>query len=199
VAFYPGHIRVMDEDGKRQLAELGAVVRRIREDFERAGIETRIISGGSTPTLFYSHLVPGVNEIRPGTYVYNDMSVVLCGACELADCAASILVTVVSTARRGQMIVDGGSKTFSSDRLPGSSAVTFGRVVEAPGCVFEKMNEEHGYVDVRRAEAGFSVGDRVHVIPNHICTAVNMHEYAYGLRGEQVEQVWRVEGRGKLQ
>ena len=41
--------------------------------------------------------------------------------------------------------------------------------------------------------------DRLHVIPNHICTAVNMHEYAYGARGERVEQVWRVEGRGKLQ
>ena len=199
VAFYPGHIRAMDEHGKRALSDLAGVVQRISDDFRAAGIPLRIVSGGSTPSLYYSHLVPGMNEIRPGTYVYNDLNTLVCGACGLEDCAASILVTVVSTARPGQMIVDGGSKTFSSDRLIGATEVTFGRVVEAPGCAFVKMNEEHGYIDVHQAEERFSVGDRVHIIPNHICAAVNLHECVYGVRGEQVEQVWRVEGRGKLQ
>ena len=97
------------------------------------------------------------------------------------------------------MIVDGGSKTFSSDRLIGSTEPSFGRVVEAPDCVFHNMNEEHGYVDIRRADREFSVGDRVHIIPNHICVAVNLHEQVYGVRNCVVEQVWKVEGRGKLQ
>jgi D-serine deaminase-like pyridoxal phosphate-dependent protein len=43
------------------------------------------------------------------------------------------------------------------------------------------------------------VGDRVRIIPNHICVAMNLHENVYGVRGDVVEQVWRVEGRGKLQ
>ena len=199
VAFYPGHIRSMDAEGERALATLAETVARILDDFRSAGIAVRIVSGGSTPALYYSHLVPGMNEIRPGTYVYNDMNTVVCGACDLADCAASILLTVVSTARPGQMIVDGGSKTFSSDRLIAPGEVTYGRVVEAPECVFHRMNEEHGYVDTRNAGTHFAVGDHVHIIPNHICAAVNLHENVYGLRGEQVEQVWRVEGRGKLQ
>jgi D-serine deaminase-like pyridoxal phosphate-dependent protein len=97
------------------------------------------------------------------------------------------------------MIVDGGSKTFSSDRLANSAEVTFGHVVEAPGARFHKMNEEHGYVDVSHAEKGFAIGDRVHIVPNHICVAVNLHEQVYGVRGETVEEVWKVEGRGKLQ
>ena len=42
-------------------------------------------------------------------------------------------------------------------------------------------------------------GDRVHIIPNHICVAVNLHEQMYGIRGDQVEEIWKVEGRGKLQ
>ena len=157
------------------------------------------MSGGSTPTLFHSHEVPGLNEIRPGTYIYNDMNIVRSGGCRLEDCAASILATVVSTARKGQMIVDGGSKTFSSDRsiLPPES--TYGRVVEAPEASFVKMNEEHGYVDITTARRDFAVGDQVHIIPNHICAVVNLHEQAYGVRGGQVERVWKVEGRGKLQ
>jgi D-serine deaminase-like pyridoxal phosphate-dependent protein len=108
-------------------------------------------------------------------------------------------VTVVSTAKPGQIIVDGGSKTFSSDRLANSSEVTFGRVVEAPGCAFRKMNEEHGYIDVMAAERGFAVGDRLRIIPNHICVAVNLHERVYGVRNGEVEETWEVEGRGKLQ
>jgi D-serine deaminase-like pyridoxal phosphate-dependent protein len=121
------------------------------------------------------------------------------GGCALEDCAASVLATVVSTAKPGQMIVDGGSKTFSSDRPVNSSEVTFGRVVEAPGSRFHKMNEEHGYIDITRAGHEFGIGDRVHIIPNHICVAVNLHERMYGIRGETVEEVWAVEGRGKLQ
>ena len=62
--------------------------------------------------------------------------------------------------------------------------MTFGHVVEAPGARFHKMNEEHGFIDISRDAAEFRVGDRVHVIPNHICVAVNLHEQVYGVRGE---------------
>jgi D-serine deaminase-like pyridoxal phosphate-dependent protein len=199
ITFYPGHIKDTGEQGMRQLAELSALVRQMLDDFRRAGLEAKIVSGGSTPTLFHSHKVSGLNEIRPGTSVYNDMNTMREGACALEDCAASILATVVSTAKKGQMIVDGGSKTFSSDRSVTPGDNTFGRVVEAPGANFRNMNEEHGYVDITRAEREFAVGDRVHIIPNHICAAVNLHEQAYGIRGDQVEKVWKVEGRGKLQ
>lgn len=199
VIFYPGHIKMLDEEGMRAVEELDGLVGTILDDLKRAGIEARIVSGGSTPTLFHSHRVRGLNEIRPGTYIFNDKNTVVSKACSLEDCAASILTTVVSTARPGQMIIDGGSKTFSSDRLIASSEVSFGHVLEDPHAVFCKMSEEHGFVDIRNCERKFSVGDRVRIIPNHVCAAVNLHETIYGFRGEQVEEAWKVEGRGKLQ
>jgi D-serine deaminase-like pyridoxal phosphate-dependent protein len=61
------------------------------------------------------------------------------------------------------------------------------------------MNEEHGFIDLAHAEAAFRVGDRVRIIPNHICVAVNLHEKVYGVRGDTVEEVWPVDARGKLQ
>ncbi len=198
ITFYPGHIKNMDETGLQALTQVSELVQSILADFGKAGMEVRIVSGGSTPTLFHSHQLEGLTEIRPGTYVFNDLNTVRSGGCAMQDCAASILATVVSTARPGQMIIDGGSKTFSSDR-PNSSDVTFGQVVEAPDARFHKMNEEHGFVDLTHAGRNFAVGDRVHVIPNHICVAVNLHEKVYGIRGETVEQVWTVDGRGKLQ
>ena len=72
-------------------------------------------------------------------------------------------------------------------------------MVGDPGAVFTKMNEEHGYLDVRWSNRQYVIGDRVRIIPNHVCTAMNLHEKVYGVRGEQVEAVWEVAGRGKLQ
>jgi len=199
ITFYPGHIKDLDESGLRALAELSALVRSILEDFQKAAIEVRIVSGGSTPTLFHSHEIDGLTEIRPGTYVFNDINTVRSGGCAMEDCAAAILATVVSAARPGHMIIDGGSKTFSSDRPVNSSEVSFGHLVEAPAARFYKMNEEHGFIDLSGAERRFNVGDRVRVIPNHICVAVNLHEQVYGVRGDNVEEIWKVDARGKLQ
>jgi D-serine deaminase-like pyridoxal phosphate-dependent protein len=199
LTFYPGHIKDLDAGGRQALAQLSELVARIRDDFERAGIPVPIVSGGSTPTLFHSHEIAGLTEIRPGTYLFNDINTVRSGGCAMEDCAASVLATVVSAARPGHMILDGGSKTFSSDRPVNSSDVTFGHIVEAPAARFHKMNEEHGFVDLTGVDRKFAVGDRVHVIPNHICVAVNLHERVYGVRGERVEEIWNVDARGKLQ
>lgn len=199
ITCYPGHIKDNAEEGLAQMAELRRVIRQMIDDVERAGLPVTIVSGGSTPALYHSHEFPGLNEIRPGTYVYNDINTVRSGGCGMEECAASMLVTVVSTARKGQMIVDGGSKTFSSDRCVVKGENSYGHLVEAPEANFHNMNEEHGYVDISGVKAQFAVGDRVHIIPIHVCAAVNLHEQMYGIRGDQVERVWKVEGRGKLQ
>ncbi|HVW86437.1 MAG TPA: alanine racemase [Bryobacteraceae bacterium] len=195
ITFYPGHIK---DQNAEKLAELSRTIGSIRDEFVRAGLAPEIVSGGSTPALYHSHEIEGLNEIRPGTYVFNDLNTVASGACALEDCAASVLVTVVSHTRPERMIVDGGSKTFSSDKLS-SGGPGHGRVVEAPGASFHKMNEEHGFIDVSKAERSFEIGEKVRIIPNHICVVVNLHEYVYGVRGGKVEEVWNVEGRGKLQ
>src|SRR5438309_246184 len=74
-------------------------------DLTAAGFPPATVSGGSTPTLFHSHKVRNLNEIRPGTYIFNDRNTVLCGATTYEDCAATVMVTVVSKAVKGQMII----------------------------------------------------------------------------------------------
>ena len=165
IAFYPGQIKKLDGEAEPELDKLAQVIEGMLQDLGRSGFQARIVSGGSTPTLFHSHRLKGVTEIRPGTYIFNDRNSVLSGAAEWQDCAASILVTVVSTAKKGQMIVDGGSKTFSSDRPSAGEEVTFGRVVEAPEAIFTKMNEEHGFVALVDSAKDFAVGDRVQDYP----------------------------------
>lgn len=197
ITFYPGHIKMLDEHTGDAVRAVSEHVDRFYNELRKAQMCPRIVSGGSTPLLYHSHLVSRINEIRPGTYIFNDRNTVLCGACTWDDCAATMLTTVVSTAKSGQVIIDGGSKTFSSDRSVVSEAKGFGVVHGRPDAHFFKMNEEHGFVEI--PDHSYRVGDRVRVVPNHICVAVNLHEYIYGVRGQEVVEVWRVDARGKLQ
>lgn len=197
INFYPGHIKGLAADDEAVLARLRHDLNELLTTLTALRLVPQVVSGGSTPLLFHSHTIEGMNEIRPGTYIFNDLNTAAMGACTLEDCAATILTTVVSR-REGHMIIDGGSKTFSSDRLA-TGGPGFGLLPAYPGAVFHKMNEEHGYVDIRECANAPAIGERVHVVPNHICVAVNLHEQIYGVRRGTVEQTWKVAGRGKLQ
>ncbi len=198
ISFFPGHILPNTSDGLRMLESLGQCIQKVIQKLDRDRITVRVVSGGSTPTLYYSHLVSGMNEIRSGTYIFNDKNTFASGCCSISQCAASILTTVVSVAKAGQIIVDSGSKTLASDPLAGSAEQSFGYVIEAPeACVF-RLNEEHAYINIEKCERTFHVGDQLHIIPNHICVAVNLQEEVYGFRGDSVEEIWAVEARGKV-
>lgn len=195
VAFYPGHLKIYEPE---PFDALRRTVAGMVDELERAGHKPEIVSGGSTPLLFESHRIEGLTEIRPGTSIFNDRNCVGQGVATWADCAASLLVTVVSS-NGDRMMIDGGSKTFSSDGLSGSTEGTFGRIVECPEARFHKLNEEHGYVELKEAGRRYRPGARLSVIPNHICVAMNLQERVYGARAGRVEAVWVVAARGKLQ
>lgn len=177
------------------MMEEGERVQRILDELAAAGLSCEVVSGGTSPSLYLSHLAKAVTENRCGTYVFNDRNMVASGAADWEDCAMRIAVTVVSTAVPGQIIVDGGSKTFSSDR---SVFDGFAQFVEDPALILTKMNEEHGYVSLNGTTHRHRVGDRLHVIPNHVCTAMNMHDEVWVHREGEVVDQWRIAARGKL-
>ncbi len=195
---YPGHIQ---QPPDQQADALDAVSRKLGKTLElwaAHGLEARIVSGGSSPTAYQSHLVPEYTEIRPGTYIYNDMNGVRGGFCRLEDCAARILCTVVSTAVPGQVVIDAGTKTLTSDKcgpLPDSG---HGYIVEYPEAVINKLTEEHGQVDIRTCASVPKIGERLTVIPNHICPCVNLQDSVWWRdeNGELVELA--IDARGLL-
>jgi D-serine deaminase-like pyridoxal phosphate-dependent protein len=179
--------------GDEKLRAAQALIEAHVQALNAAGFEVPVVSGGSTPGAAKTPLVPATTEIRPGTYVFNDASCVANGLAAIDDCALRILVTVVSTAVAGQCLVDGGSKTFSSDATV--NVGTFGIFPDHPGWTMTKMNEEHGYVTVERPPA---IGEKVWVVPSHVCPAVNLHDEVYFGRNGEVEGSWRVTARGKV-
>lgn len=196
--FFPGQFTVGPEERVAMRIQVNDFLKRTLETFSDAGLPVSIVSGGSTPTAYEGGYFHGVNEVRPGTYIFNDRTTVAVSACELEDCALSVIVTVVSTAVSGHAVVDGGSKTFSYDRFQGGDGTGFGIVKEDHAAQVERFSEEHGHLNIQRSERRYRIGDRVSIIPNHVCTTVNLHDEIYGVRGERVEEIWRVAGRGKV-
>lgn len=160
----------------------------------RVGIGVDVVSGGGTGAALVAHEIPELTELRVGTYVFNDWVTVLKGWAQPEDCALTVAATVVSRPEEDRAILDAGSKTLSSDRADG----LFGQIVEYPAARLYQLNEEHGFVDFSACDDRPQIGEIVHVIPMHVCVAVNLHDQLFGVRGDQVEQVWNVAARGKV-
>jgi D-serine deaminase-like pyridoxal phosphate-dependent protein len=165
-----------------------------------SGPTAEVRSGGGTPSMWQAHeALPVVNEYRAGTYVYFDRNSVGAGAATWDDCAMLVHMTVVSRPTRDRAILDGGSKTLSSDST-GEGNKGFGRIVEYPEAVIYGQSEEHGHVDLSACppERRPELGERVTVIPNHCCVTTNLQDEVVGVRGGKVEITWPVLARGKI-
>jgi len=194
---YFGNIWGTEEERRVQVVAAASAVEQALEAFQSACIPLEIVSGGSTPAAPFSHQIPGLTEIRPGTYVFNDMNTYYQGACRLVDCAVRVVTTVISTAIEGQAVIDAGSKTLSQDTLGSGPMKGYGYIVEEPSVPLFRLNEEHGYLDVSQARR-FQIGEILTIIPNHVCTCVNMHDEVFITRSEQVIGSWKVAARGKI-
>jgi D-serine deaminase-like pyridoxal phosphate-dependent protein len=194
---YPGHVPGTGPAVELGLAAVDALVAETLELFRKQSLPCPIVSGGSTPTAYHSHRVTRQTEIRPGTYIFNDMNCVRGGYVSLEDCAARVVATVVSTAVPNQFVLDAGSKTLTSDRCGPAPESGHGYVVEYPDAKVVKLSEEHAQVDCTNSADRPRVGERVTVVPNHICPCVNLQDRIWWNDGGEVMPL-AVEARGKV-
>ena len=163
------------------------------------GIDVRTVSVGSAGTFRFAVQCHGVTEVRPGTYVFNDRSQIEQGAAAASDVAALVVATVVSRPTPGRIVVDAGSKVLASDRmLMANPPATFGGVIGRDGWNVARLSEEHGVIEIP-SSANVSIGERILIMPNHICPVVNLaNELTIVEDGEVVDQ-WPVAARGRVQ
>lgn len=197
IAFYPGHIRQPAAEQDGAIRGLTGALHEHLEMLERGGLAPRVVSGGSTPTLWRTHEISGVTEMRPGTYVFNDRTTAELGACGWEDCALTVLATVVSTAVTGQAVIDAGTKSLGREPVRGTSSEGFGALLDRPEVTVRAMSEEHGILDLGRTSWRPRVGEVVRVVPNHVCIVVHLNDRVHGVRGDELESTWEVAARGR--
>ncbi|MBX9927342.1 MAG: alanine racemase [Gemmatimonadaceae bacterium] len=197
IAYYPGHIREAVADQDASMAALNDALHAAIMAFERAGLRPPVVSGGSTPTMFRTHELRGVTEMRPGTYVYNDRTTAEIGACAWDDCAFTVLATVVSTAVPRQAVIDAGTKALGREPVRGAAGEGFGALLDRPEVIVSRMSEEHGILDLTRTSWRPAVGEQVRVVPNHVCIVTHLNDEIVGVRGDQIVERWPVAARGR--
>lgn len=165
------------------------------------------ISIGSTPSIsaFTNAERHGfrVTEIRPGNYLYLDMTQANLGVASMDRCSLTVLATVISRHDNPdgsqRFFLDSGKKVLTSDGAYGAEG--YGQILSSSdpatplqGTVINGLSEEHGWVHAT-AEVDVSVGDRLRVIPNHACVVVNTQRDLLLVDGDRVTGRISVDGQ----
>ncbi len=170
----------------------------VAEQLRAQGIVVSSVSVGSTPTGWSAAMVPGITEIRPGTYVFgDDMQLYVAHSCTPSQVALAIHCTVVSRPDASLATVDGGSKTFSGDNNPDKAGLRGYATAVDVDAVLVRMNEEHGVLQLG-TDVDVSIGSRIALRPNHVCTTVNLSDEVYLYDASQdTYRAMSVQARGK--
>ncbi|MCP4136652.1 MAG: amino acid aldolase [bacterium] len=176
--------------------EEGEIMAALAEELRSSEIPVTSISIGSTPTARFAAAVPGITEVRPGTYIFGDYMMAELGAVSYDDIALSILCTVISRPVPGRAAIDGGSKTFCGDVKPDTVGCRgYARAVGRETFI-ESMTEEHGVLSLEEGHDP-GIGEKIALYPIHVCTAINLCDRLIGVRNGLVEKSWFIHARGK--
>jgi D-serine deaminase-like pyridoxal phosphate-dependent protein len=175
------------------LAEVSARLGAALDAIEARGLNAEVVSGGSTPTLWRSHEVDGLTEIRSGSCIFNDREALEVGVAGPDDLAYTVLATVVSTAVPGRAVVDAGSKALSKEAR-GSGG--FGSLLDHPEVQVVALSEEHGVLELGSSGWRPRIGERVRIVPNHVCVSVNLQDRLLAV-DEGSHAFLEIEARGR--
>jgi len=160
-----------------------------------------IVSIGSTPTITSVDHLDGIDEVRPGNYIFFDAFQATLGSCSFDDCALTVLASVVHRDReRRKVIIDAGAIALSKDRGPVglNPDCGYGKVLDLSGkdlnLTVSEMSQEHGVV-IPKDEDSFDrlrVGSRVRVLVNHSCLTAAQHSHYNVLEGEDIVDHWKI-------
>lgn len=175
------------------LMEIAAVARaearimgQVREHIERAGLPVQTVSAGSSITAAYMRRTDGITEIRPGTYIYNDLRTLALFACTPDSLAVTALATVVSL-DADRITIHAGSKTLTSTK---DQTFGYGLLRDDPAARFVRLSEEHGVLHSVNACQNYKIGQRIQITPVNVCVWMDLQAEIYGMqKGQIVERI----------
>lgn len=157
------------------------------------------LSVGDTPGCSLAPSFAGVDEVRPGNFVFYDLAQRAFGACTETDISVALACPVVAKHRsRSQIVIHGGAVHLSLDRISGRDgrAIFGGLALPMEGgwtsifkdSYLKSLSQEHGIV---QAEAALfeqvEVGDLLLVIPVHSCLTADLMGNYLTLDGQTIE------------
>ncbi|WP_312952636.1 alanine racemase [Superficieibacter sp.] len=184
-----------EQDIRRAARQEAQLLIRSRDLLNANGFAIATLSGGSTLSSWYADELKGITESRAGNFIFGDMNAINGGIYTPENCALTICATVVSIPLPGYATVDAGTKSLTSDlsATPGS----YGLIQEYPKIELVKLNEEHGYLRYDPQQFTLTIGEQIHIIPNHCCVVANLVDEIYAFRNGEYSETITIDARGK--
>lgn len=190
---YEGHLLLIaDPEEKRR--EVTAAIGRLTATADllrRQGFDCPIVSCGGTGSYMVTLDCPGITEVQAGGAIFLDEF--YRHRCHVAefDCALTVLATVVSRPTPDRAIIDAGRKTMNME-------LSLPKVVGRADIVVQNLSAEHGLLQLDPSAADLRIGDRLEFVPGYGDLTTVLHDCFYGFRGDRLEVIWPLEGRGRL-
>lgn len=162
-----------------------------------------MISIGDTPTCSVLDDLSAVDEMRPGNFVFYDLTMVDIGVCEPADIAVAVACPVIGTyPHRQQVIVHGGGVHFSKDVLSDGDRSLYGRVIRVRNGAFAEvvegieligLSQEHGTLQLSDPALldELVIGDLLLIVPVHSCMTADLYSSYLDLQGRRYPRIPR--------
>ena len=189
------HVTGFAERRRRTLANLEAAAD-TADRMKRSGFDTGIFSGGGTGTYNIDHETPGLTDVQVGSYVFMDAQYLGIGGEEDDEVysdfapALTVLTTVLNAQYEGRATTDAGAKANTINR-------PWPIVAGETGMSYTSGSDEFGTLRYEEnASRIYRVGDKLELIVSHCDPVVNLYDQLYGVRGDRVEAVWPIAGRG---
>ncbi|GAA5029030.1 hypothetical protein GCM10011506_17010 [Marivirga lumbricoides] len=187
--------------GKSEIDEIHAFtsdkMRSLKNHFQKKYPEI-IVSNGDTPTCSVSENFEGVDEMRPGNFIFYDVMQAEIGSCSYEEIAVALACPVVAKyPERNEIVVYGGAVHFSKDRIENESGTSmYGLVAQksaygwgnpTPGLYMKKLSQEHGTIHatdefIRQTK----IGDILYILPIHSCLTANLMGKYFTLEGREL-------------
>ena len=190
------HVKGFEERKKHSEQYMGPVLETYRA-MRSKGLPAEIMSGASTGTYNIDSELDGITELQVGSYALMDVDYRIIGGRggEVYDDfrhALHVLATVISKNHDDIATVDAGLKALATDR-------NFGPDVARPrGLSYAFRGDEHGALELADAEREIALGDKIELVVPHCDPNVNLYDRMYCVRGDYVQQVWKIDARGHI-
>lgn len=191
---WEGHLLLIEDPAEKESRIRAALSQLIatRDLLLAAGLPCPIVSCGGTGSYPISVSHPGVTEIEAGGAIF--MDAFYRKKCHISafQLALKVIATVVSRPTPERAIIDAGRKTMNMEM-----AMPF--VLGREDMEFVSLSAEHGKLELAPSAQNLRIGDRLEIIPGYSDFTNVLHDQFYALRGNRIEAIWPLQGRGRLQ
>jgi D-serine deaminase-like pyridoxal phosphate-dependent protein len=166
----------------------------------QAGLGRCELSYGDTPSCRLVDDLSGLDELRPGNFIFHDLMQYWLGVCTQEEIAVAVACPVVAKhAEPGtehRLVLYGGAVHLSKEFLPAGKGAIYGGLARLnaagwgellPGSVLYTLSQEHGLARVpAEVYESFQVGDLAAVVPVHSCLTVDLYDEYVSTTGKKI-------------